>query len=67
LAALEPLVAEGGPTLADLHLGAMMAYFTLAPEGAALLQRHPGLAAWWAELSARPSFAATDPGLPPPA
>ena len=39
----------------------------LAPEGAALLQRHKGLAAWWAELSARPSFAATDPGLPPPA
>jgi len=67
LAALEPLVAEGGPTLADLHLGAMMAYFALAPEGAALLQRHKRLAAWWAELSARPSFAATDPGLPPPA
>jgi glutathione S-transferase len=66
LAALEPLVAEGGPTLADLHLGAMMAYFALAPDGAALLQRHKRLTAWWAELSARPSFAATDPGLPPP-
>ena len=64
LAALEPLVVRGGPTLADLHLGAMLAYFTLAPEGAALLQRHERLAAWWAELSARPSFAATDPGLP---
>lgn len=67
LTALDPLVARGGPTLADLHLGAMLAYFTLAPEGAALLQQHERLAAWWAELSARPSFAATDPGLPPTA
>lgn len=65
LAALEPLVARGGPTLADLHLGAMLAYFTLASEGAGLLQRFGRLAEWWAELSARPSFAATDPGLPP--
>lgn len=66
LAALEPLVAEGGPTLADLHLGAMMAYFTLAPEGAALLGQYKRLSAWWAALAARPSFAATDPGLPQP-
>ncbi|HSH99189.1 MAG TPA: glutathione S-transferase family protein [Reyranella sp.] len=64
LAALEPLVGEGAPTLADLHLGAMMAYFVLAPEGAAQLQEHPRLAAWWARHSARPSFAATDPSLP---
>jgi glutathione S-transferase len=63
LAALEPLVADG-LTLADLHLGAMMAYFVLAPEGAALLGQHPRLAAWWARLAARPSLAATDPGLP---
>ncbi len=67
LAALDPLVTEDGPTLADLHLGAMMAYFTLAPGGAALLQRYERLAAWWAELSARPSFSTTDPGLPQPA
>jgi glutathione S-transferase len=65
LAALEPLVGDGGsPTLADLHLGAMMAYFTLAPEAADLLGKHKRLAAWWARLSARPSLAATDPGLP---
>jgi glutathione S-transferase len=43
-----------------------MAYFTLMPEGAALLQRYKRLAAWWAELSSRPSFVATDPGLPHP-
>ena len=51
-------------SLADLHLGAMLAYFAAAPEGAALLRNHPRLAAWWGRLSRRPSFAATDPGLP---
>src|SRR3979409_1098535 len=70
LAALEALAAPDaflvGPalSLADLHLGAMIAYFAAAPEGAALLRNHPRLAAWWVRLSRRPSFAATDPGLP---
>lgn len=65
LAALDPLVGDGRtPTLADLHLGAMMAYFMLAPEAAPLLEPHERLSSWWATLSARPSFAATDPGLP---
>jgi glutathione S-transferase len=70
LAALEVLAAPDaflvGPalSLADLHLGAMLAYFAAAPEGAALLRNHPRLAAWWGRLSRRPSFAATDPGLP---
>ncbi|MBS0527105.1 MAG: glutathione S-transferase family protein [Proteobacteria bacterium] len=63
LAALEPLVGDG-VTLADLHLGAMIAYFVQAPEGRQALRQHPRLAAWWARLSARPGFAATDPGLP---
>jgi glutathione S-transferase len=71
LAALEALAAEpflAGPelSLADLHVGAMVAYFALAPEGAALLAKYPRLAAWWAKASPRASFAATDPGLPPP-
>ena len=70
LTALEALAAPDafltGPilSLADLHLGAMLAYFAAAPEGAALLRNHPRLAAWWVRLSRRPSFAATDPGLP---
>ena len=69
LGALEALAAEPfivGPaiSLADFHLGAMIAYFTLAPEGSALLDTHPRLAAWWRHVSRRPSFAATDPGLP---
>ncbi len=69
LAALEALASEPfltGPdlSLADLHVGAMVAYFTLAPEGAAALSKYPRLAAWWARVSQRASFTATDPGLP---
>jgi glutathione S-transferase len=69
LGALEALAAApflAGPavSLADFHLGAMVAYFTLAPEGSALLASHPCLAGWWRHVSRRPSFAATDPGLP---
>jgi glutathione S-transferase len=72
LAALEALAAPDaflvGPTLspADLHLGAMIAYFAAAPEGRAMLRNYPQLAAWWMHLSQRPSFAATGPGLPNP-
>ncbi|SKA04442.1 glutathione S-transferase [Enhydrobacter aerosaccus] len=67
LAALERLAGPDtfltGPalSLADLHLGAMIAYFVQAPEGAALLRRYPRLAAWWTLLSSRSAFAATDP------
>jgi glutathione S-transferase len=67
LSALEPLVHNDvtvNVTLADFHLGAMIAYFVQAPEGRQVLQGYPRLAAWWARLAARPSFAATDPGLP---
>jgi glutathione S-transferase len=70
LAALERLATEEafltGSTLslADLHLGAMMAYFTAAPEGAVLLGCQPRLADWWRRLQTRPSFSVTAPGLP---
>ena len=70
LAALEALAGPDEfmigdkPTLADFHLGAMVAYLTRAPEGVALLAGQPRLAAWWARVGARPSFSATDPGLP---
>ena len=53
---------DGPVSLADLHLGAMMAYFVLAPEGATLLRQYERLSRWWATVSARPSFAATDGG-----
>lgn len=67
LGALEGLLADAaflvGPalSLADLHLLPMIAYFAEAPEGAALLARHPRLDNWFARLKTRPSFAATDP------
>jgi glutathione S-transferase len=69
LGALEALAGGGflvgaRLSLADLHLGAMMAYFTAAAEGQALLDRHARLSAWWQRVGQRPSFAATDPGLP---
>jgi glutathione S-transferase len=72
LAALDDL-AVGGPflvgdtlSLADLHFGAMTAYFTMAEEGRSELRCHPKLVAWWTALSARPSLITSDPGLPPP-
>jgi glutathione S-transferase len=71
LAALEALLeaqageqvflVEAALSLADLHLVSMMAYFVEAPEGAAILARHPRLQKWFTTLSARPSFVATDP------
>ncbi len=72
LAAIEKLAA-GGPflagsslSLADLHLGAMVAYFTAAQEGSLALARHPRLSEWWSALSERPALLRTDPGLPSP-
>jgi len=70
LGALEALAAEqtflvgARLSLADLHLGAMMAYFTAAPAGQAVLDRHVNLRTWWQHLRQRPSLAATDPCLP---
>jgi glutathione S-transferase len=64
LAAPDTFLTGAAPSLADLHLGAMIAYFAMAPEGAALLEKHLRLAQWWEHLRRRASFAATDPGLP---
>ena len=67
LAALEGLAAEAAflvgstPSLADLHLLPMIAYFGEAADGAALLARHSRLQNWFAHMKTRPSFAATDP------
>lgn len=69
LTALETLAADDsfivGPalSLADLHLASMTAYFTAAPEGAAMMRNHPTLDRWWGRISQRPSLSATDPGL----
>ncbi len=65
LAADEPFLVGPAVSLADFHLGAMVAYFAQAPEGAAMLADYPRLAGWWHRFSQRPSVAATEPGLPP--
>jgi glutathione S-transferase len=54
-----PWIAGNSLTLADLHAAPVFAYFRMAPEGAALLQRQSGLARWWEAMSARDSMAAT--------
>ena len=70
LGALEALMSSEAflvgatPSLADFHLGAMIAYFAAAPEGTAMLGEHRRLAGWWERVRARPSFTATAPGLP---
>jgi glutathione S-transferase len=47
------------PSLADLHAAPMLAYLAVAPEGAALLRRHPAIEAWLRRMRARPSMLAT--------
>jgi glutathione S-transferase len=70
LNALETIAAEGTQldgltvSLADFHLAPMIAYFTAAPEGHAMLMRHPKLTEWWNTISQRKSLRETDPGLP---
>ncbi|MBI3198524.1 MAG: glutathione S-transferase family protein [Rhodospirillales bacterium] len=64
LASADSFLTGPVPSLADFHLGAMVDYFTAAPEGAAMLDRHRLLAGWWERLRVRPCFAATAPGLP---
>lgn len=70
LAAVEALAHDGGPfitgtlSLADLHFGAMIAYFTAAQDGHAALVRYPKVSRWWSDLAGRQSFVDTDPGLP---
>ena len=70
LAALDDLAAGGSflvggaLSLADLHFGAMTAYFTMAEEGHTELRRHPKLTEWWTAFSTWPSLVESNPGLP---
>lgn len=67
LAVLADLMGEGpwlvgdDLTLADLHAAPMFGYFVRAPVAAAMLAKHPALAAWWERMRARPSFIASEP------
>lgn len=66
LDALEQMTDQAGPnligkhlTLADLHLAAMLAYGTLAPEGEALVKARSRLRRWWDAMCQRPSMIET--------
>lgn len=70
LDALEALVKaqspfnEGCPSLSDIHLGPMMGYFVMAPEGAEVLKTYPALSRWWAVISEQAGFVESKPDLP---
>ena len=65
LSALRVLIGDApwlaGPalTLADLHAAPMIAYFTQAAEGAALLGNYPSLREWWQRMTVRESMMIT--------
>jgi glutathione S-transferase len=50
-------------SLADLHLAPVFGYLIATPESKELLEKHPGLGAWWTAMSTRPSMATTAPQL----
>jgi glutathione S-transferase len=70
LAALEDIARKGlvltgsDITLADCHLAPMIAAFTSAAEGAALLAQSSTLARWWARVREHPSFLHSGRPLP---
>lgn len=53
----QAFLAGDALSLADLHAAPMLGYLVKAPEGAALVARHPRLERWWRDLSQRPSVA----------
>jgi glutathione S-transferase len=64
LAAGGPFLVGNTPSLADLHLGAMVAYFVMAREGRQALLSYARLSKWWTAFSQRSSLLKSDPGLP---
>ena len=70
MTALEDLADGTGPylcgpdvSLADVHLGPVMAYFAETPEGKRLLGKSPKLSRWWHTMHQRSSMAKTQPKL----
>lgn len=66
LAGGDAFLVGDAPSLADIHLAPMIAYFNEAADGRALFERHDRLRRWWAAIRIWPSFAATRPPLPEP-
>ncbi|MGI9407330.1 MAG: glutathione S-transferase family protein [Hyphomicrobiaceae bacterium] len=69
LGALEGLAGGGpfligdAPSLADLHLAPMIAYFVMTEDGRTIFDRHERLQTWWRSISGRSAFAETKPDL----
>ncbi|MCP8939288.1 glutathione S-transferase family protein [Alsobacter sp. SYSU M60028] len=59
----DPWLAGGDLTLADLWLAPIMAYFSMTPDFARMMEPCPGLRAWWDTMAQRPSLASTQPRL----
>jgi glutathione S-transferase len=59
LAGGDGFLVGGALSLADLQLAPMIDYFARAPEGRAMLDARPKLAAWWQAIQGRDSLAAT--------
>jgi glutathione S-transferase len=57
----QPFLCGDELCLADLLLGAHLAFFARAPEGPNMLKPHPALTAWIDRMNARPSFQNTTP------
>ena len=71
LGVLERELGDGRPyivgeelTLADLFFAPPIAYLRMTPESERLLANRPAIGRWFDTVSARPSFAATQPSLP---
>ncbi|MCC6468203.1 MAG: glutathione S-transferase family protein [Alphaproteobacteria bacterium] len=58
-----PFLAGPQLSLADLHLAPALAYFSMTPEGEAMLKKFPRLSEWWSKMKDRPSMAKTAPKL----
>jgi len=61
LAGEDAFLVGASPSLADLHLAPMIAYFAAAEDGAALLAKHGRLSRWWSAMSRRPTVVETMP------
>lgn len=57
------LVCDDQVTLADLQLIPIYDYFRNTPESGPILEKHPGLAAWWETVGSRESVQKTQPSM----
>lgn len=58
-----PWLVGAEPSLADLWVAPVLAYFLMLPEGRAAMAERKGLEAWWQRVQSRPSFQKTQPRL----